>query len=437
VKTILIAVPTLGFIESETFKSIWDLQVPVGYTVDFVPFISDQIEHVRNEISAWVLEKNFDYLFAVDSDIVLKPDTLERFLNHDVDMVSGLYIQRIPGRHTIEVMRNNEFGGVTHVPYEQICGQGLVPIDSCGFGCVLIKRRVLETVPMPHFIYQSSLNFAHTISEDVYFCMQARNHGVSIYADTDVICDHIGSWVFKVDTNIQPIANSPTTDQHIQNRLQFLSECPLLPIPHTDYLTTMRDQMSIEPKVIYDIGACVLHWTNSARKIWPAARYVAFEAMDEAEFLYQQHQVDYHIGFIGDKDGQTVVFYQNLENPGGNSRYRENSEFSINAEELFSDQLRVTKQSMTLDTVVQERGFPMPDLIKIDVQGSELDILRGATNTLAHCRDLILELQHVEYNKGAPLNQQVIDYLDSVGFRLVTPLFSNNGVDGDYHFTRK
>ena len=73
----------------------------------------------------------------------------------------------------------------------------------------------------------------------------------------------------------------------------------------------------------------------------------------------------------------------------------------------------------------------------MDVQGAEMDILKGAHETLKSVQHLILELQHVKYNTGAPLCDEVIGYLDTIGFRLVTSLFCNNGGgDGDYHFVR-
>lgn len=199
IKRILIAIPTNRNIEAQTFKSIYDLEIPNGYIVDFQYFYGYQVEQVRNLIAHYVMANQYDYLFSVDSDIAFPPDTLKRLLNHNVDMVTGLYIQRIPGVHCIEVMRYNEFGGVTHVPYNDIKGQGLVPVDSCGFGCVLVKTHVFKTIPYPHFVYKSAIDHAHTISEDVYFCKQVRERGIRIYADTSILCDHIGSWTFKVE----------------------------------------------------------------------------------------------------------------------------------------------------------------------------------------------------------------------------------------------
>ena len=197
-KTILIAIPTTEFIEAATFKSVYDLIIPDGYTVKFMPFTGDQVDQVRNLIASWVINNNFDYLFAVDSDIAFAPDTLIKMLSHDKDIVSGVYIQRIPGTHTIEIMRKNAQGGVAHVDWNEIKGKGLVPIDGCGFGCVLVKGEVFRAIPYPHFLYHSAIDHANTLSEDVHFCNQARDRGFTLWADTSITCEHIGSWTFRV-----------------------------------------------------------------------------------------------------------------------------------------------------------------------------------------------------------------------------------------------
>ena len=77
----------------------------------------------------------------------------------------------------------------------------------------------------------------------------------------------------------------------------------------------------------------------------------------------------------------------------------------------------------------------MPDMIKLDTQGSELDILQGAPTVLRNVYDIIIEAQHVEYNKGAPNINAVRSFLEANGFRQMAH-FSLDGVDGDYHFKR-
>jgi len=103
---------------------------------------------------------------------------------------------------------------------------------------------------------------------------------------------------------------------------------------------------------------------------------------------------------------------------------------------FFKDGMSTIRPTKTLDDVVKERGFPPPDFIKIDVQGCEVDILKGATETLKTVKDLVVELQHSEYNKGAPQVQESLPFIESLGFKCVSPMFAYNGPDADYHFKK-
>jgi hypothetical protein len=93
-------------------------------------------------------------------------------------------------------------------------------------------------------------------------------------------------------------------------------------------------------------------------------------------------------------------------------------------------------KTKTLDTVVNQRGFPLPDFVKIDVQGAELDILKGGITTIGNAERMIVELQHVEYNQGAKLANESLPIIESMGWKCSDPLFQNNGPDGDYGFVR-
>jgi FkbM family methyltransferase len=424
-KRILIAIPTNRNIEAVTFKSIYDLIIPEGCEIVFQYFWGYQVEQVRNLIANWTIRNGFDYLFAVDSDISFPPDTLVKLIRHDRDIVSGVYIQRIPGTHTIEIMRKNNQGGVTHVDWADIKGQGLVPIDGCGFGCTLVKTDVFKNIPYPQFVYKSAIDHKDTISEDVYFCSQARHYGFTLWCDTDVICDHTGSFTFRVD---QETVNQPVDP--VDRRLREIANTKNLDERLIDYIQTVE----INPKVIYDIGANVGEWTKAVKRRWPNVQIIKFEAMEEVKSLYDREKERYHLGVLSDQDGKTVKFYQNLEHPMGNSYYKENENFSPKGCE-FNERHAVVKQSMTLDTVVDQRRFPHADFIKIDVQGAELDILKGASKALSYCTDLFVELQHKEYNLGAPDRNETISYLKSLGFELVQNIFLKD-CDGDYHFRK-
>ena len=419
-KTILIAIPTNKYIEPETFKSVYDLEVPQGYRTDFQFFYGYQIDQIRNLIAEWA--KNYDYLFSVDSDIVLPKDTLFKMLNADKDIISGLYIQRKANQHILELYQDNPLGGVVNIPYQNIRHLGVIPIAGCGFGCVLIKSEVFRAMEYPHFVYKSAIDHRETISEDIYFCNKARKLGFTMWADVSIQCDHIGSTRYLVEDGLFPpiIKVEPKLDQ--------VHKIDMLPDAHADYL----HKMECKPNVVYDIGACVGHWTREAKRAWPESKIYMFDAADSVDKYLKQYaeefQTGYNIGVLTDRDGKEITFYQDDENPGGNSYYKETTG-------AFTDAHARKLKGYTLDTIREYNNWPLPDLIKMDVQGAEVDILKGATETLKQVNDVILEAQNVNYNEGAPKVDEVIEFMDKIGFKLVSN-FCQGGVDGDYHFKR-
>jgi len=414
VKQILIAIPTGRNIEAETFRSIYNLKVPEGYTTRFEYFFGYQIDQIRNLISDWA--QHYDYLLAVDSDIVLPQNALEKMIAADKDIVSGIYIQRIPGTHTIEIFEATPNGGCDHISWEKLTGKGLTEVAGCGMGACLIKGEVFRKLDYPYFFYKSSIDFSETVSEDVFFCQKARENGFRIWADPSIICDHIGSTKFVV----QDIPNTPK-----KSHLEDIADRDMLPKAHADYLKAME----ANPKVVYDIGACVLHWTRKAKEAWPDAKYCLIDAAKSVRPFLEKSGDEWQIALLGDIEGKKIDFYEDESNPGGNSYYLENTG-------AFTEAHKTKRIMHTLDHIREKNGWPLPDLIKMDVQGAEIDVLLGAEKTLKSCKDIILEAQHQEYNQGAPKVKDVIAFMSDIGFELVSN-FCKGGVDGDYHFRRK
>jgi len=62
----------------------------------------------------------------------------------------------------------------------------------------LIKSEVLRKIGYPQFVYKSAIDHKDTISEDIYFSRKAKENGFKIFADTSILCDHIGSTTYRV-----------------------------------------------------------------------------------------------------------------------------------------------------------------------------------------------------------------------------------------------
>ena len=107
---------------------------------------------------------------------------------------------------------------------------------------------------------------------------------------------------------------------NIKEHLEFIRQNVQFPEDHINYLYKLKKN-GFEPKVIYDIGCCVLQWTDIAQKLWPNSKIILFDAFTASEFLYKDY--DYFLGVLSNKNDMIVPFFQNDTHPAGNSYYRE------------------------------------------------------------------------------------------------------------------
>lgn len=200
---------------------------------------------------------------------------------------------------------------------------------------------------------------------------------------------------------------------------------------HLKYLQNLKEQ-GFEPNVVYDIGACIGEWSDAVKIVWPNARCILFEAYDKLDNILSFTDYEYYITLLSDKDNNTVKFYQNDKSITGNSYYREIG-CSV---EYFPENSYVEKNTIRLDTLVKKYNIPLPDLVKIDVQGAEKDVLEGGWQTINTAKQLIVEMQHTEYNEGAPHVDETLPWIENHGWNCIAHLFNNNGPDGDYGFIK-
>ncbi len=72
----------------------------------------------------------------------------------------------------------------------------------------------------------------------------------------------------------------------------------------------------------------------------------------------------------------------------------------------------------TLDDIFDECRLSQLDLLKIDVQGYELEVFAGGSRALAKTRIIVCEVSFFEHYKGQPLFFQIYEFLLGAGFEL-------------------
>lgn len=161
-------------------------------------------------------------------------------------------------------------------------------------------------------------------------------------------------------------------------------------------------------KSVLDVGAYRGEFARLIKEIFPGAKIKCIEGDERQAPFLLGFDVDF---YLLSKKTRQLDFYTLPEDActTGSSIYRENTIY-------YQDPLVVKKWAYALDDL----NFPFFDLIKLDVQGSELDILKGGKKYLVKTQPkyLLIETSVQQYNHGAPLAGEVISYLNKIGYRL-------------------
>mgnify|MGYP003123145954 CR=1 FL=1 len=169
------------------------------------------------------------------------------------------------------------------------------------------------------------------------------------------------------------------------------------------------------PKTILDIGAHTGQFYEWAKDTWPSAFIWMIEANECHEIVLKNivnnSNDRYTIATLGDLE-RNVTFYTRSDKPHteGASYYKE-----TNYHDIPQLVMEIPKTLQTLDNIFTEDS--MFDFIKMDTQGSELDIIKGGQRICKKAKYILLEVAVIEYNEKAPLENEIILFMENFGFK--------------------
>ena len=179
-------------------------------------------------------------------------------------------------------------------------------------------------------------------------------------------------------------------------------------IPDTwNTLINLKEKHGFNPKVIFDIGAYKGNWTKMCLKIFPSSRYYLFEPQDEMLPILERianDNITIENSVLSNEDSKKVDFYQ----------------FKTSSSVLkFGKNIPSTKKvTKSLDTFVKINKIKNINILKIDVQGYELQVLKGAISSLKSIEIIIVEVSFLEIYQNCPLANKLIQFLDDFNFQI-------------------
>lgn len=171
-------------------------------------------------------------------------------------------------------------------------------------------------------------------------------------------------------------------------------------------------EKGLRPANILDIGAAKGHWSSRAGAIFPEASFCMFDPLLESEdslraLCAHDPRFRYFLTALGSRpDVLTINVSQDLDG-------------SSLLEFPGQDQARQRQVPVeTVDRLLADGRVPMPDLVKLDVQGFELEVLAGGQSLFGAAAAFVVEVSLFEFMPHCPLAPAVIDYFSRRGYRL-------------------
>lgn len=189
---VVLGIPTTGSIETRTFEALFKINRKKNC---IFPLVTEHalVYMARDSIVKKALENpETEYVWFVDSDIIVEKDTLDILVDDYADVVTACYPFKSDTGNVVGVDMNLE----TLTMYDLMKRRrNLIKISRAGMGCCLIKRQVLEDVMRD---YGTCFTPIEGLGEDYAFCERAKLCGYDIKIDKRVVVKHIGKTVYEV-----------------------------------------------------------------------------------------------------------------------------------------------------------------------------------------------------------------------------------------------
>jgi SAM-dependent methyltransferase len=200
---IVIGVPCYGMVAPELLEDWMRWAFHLGRRMpayDFQIAIVTKKEQfrARNDIVEEARRMDAAYLLMIDDDMIINSwqtfgsleggdsayGFIEKLLAADKDICGVLYYQRQAGCHAVLMQGHPDHKGYRFLRDDEITHR-LQDVDVAGGGCLLIKARVFNRLPMPFFKPE------YDYGTDVQLCRAAKELGFTVAADTSIELGHL------------------------------------------------------------------------------------------------------------------------------------------------------------------------------------------------------------------------------------------------------
>ena len=185
--------------------------------------------------------------------------------------------------------------------------------------------------------------------------------------------------------------------------------------------------VDLDINTVIDVGANNGQFAKLARAVFPEALIYSFEPLPDCYAVLRNALPGDRQFFpiecgIGSKE-QTLDFYRSFHSPSSSflkmeESHKEAFPYTSEGQAAKPEKVKV----MTLDGALRERPIEPNILIKIDVQGYEMEVIEGAISHIKKANVVILEMSFVELYADQPLFHDVYQRMYKLGYRFTGSL---------------
>ena len=191
-KKIVIGIPHTGQFNSDVVMSLLNLNQG-QYNINIQLLKSSILYISREYLAKAALQTNADYLMFIDSDQIIPKDAIIKmasYLDNGEDIVTTLIFRKDPPFQPCVFSHQEELPNrQIALKFYDINNQDLSKpfyVESCGFGCIMMKTKIFTTIPQPWFLPRPYTG------EDISFMWEARKKGYKVLCDPTIKIGHIG-----------------------------------------------------------------------------------------------------------------------------------------------------------------------------------------------------------------------------------------------------
>ena len=176
-------------------------------------------------------------------------------------------------------------------------------------------------------------------------------------------------------------------------------------------------KLNVDIKIALDIGSYHGEFTRLLKSIWPHIKVFQFEANNNLKSI----NPDATYCCLSDIPNKIVTYYL----PQADKVHKTGASYYLELTDYFENPIINLKATTTIDVLSSSINFDGPwdtnGLVKLDTQGSEVDIIKGASRFIKKYNPLLflIECSFIPYNKNAPLASDVIEFMNNIGYKCV------------------